>query len=240
MLSPVRLASRLFLAAGVLVAGQALAQDSWFVDDVPDFDQRRQLGGGAVGLPANGGMYCVPTSTMNWFAYLANNGTPQPASLDGPRDWQDQANYDHVGDNLALMGTLMSTDPIDGTGGSGKAVGAAAYNLAFCGSDFVFVSKWALGKKGQNHAPSPEKYLLYHLLGGYIQTGYGFYDGSPLTRDGGHALTAIGVWDLTSGQAPIFQFRDPWTPDSDSRFTQSNFRVSLAAMTRVVTPTSPK
>jgi hypothetical protein len=222
--------TRLILAAGVLVAPRALAQDSWFVDDVPDFDQRRAAGSGVVSLPANGGMYCVPTATTNWFAYLANRGTPQAATLGGPRDWQDQANYNRVGDTLALMGTLMFTDPQDGTGGSGQDAGARIYNLLYCASDFVFVNKWALGKNGQRHAPSPENFLIYHILGGHIQTSYGFYSGSPLTRDGGHALTAIGVWDLTGGTNPIFQFRDPWTRDDDSRLTQSKFRVSLAAM----------
>lgn len=233
MPSPTGSVIRHMLAAGVLVAPSALAQDSWFVEDVPDFDQRRAPGLGVVSLPANGGMYCVPTATTNWFAYLANRGTPQPGTLDGPRDWQSQDNYNRVGNTLDLMGTLMSTDPVEGTGGSGQLAGSVLYNFAFCTNDFVFVDLWALGKKGQKHAPSPEKFLLYHLLGGYIQTSYGFYSGFPLTRDGGHALTAIGVWDLTSGAYPIFQFRDPWTPTSESSVEQSKFRVSLAAMTEV-------
>ncbi len=230
MPSPTGSVIRLMLAAGVLVTPSAFAQDSWFVEDVPDFDQRRAAGSGVVSLPANGGMYCVPTATTNWFAYLANRGTPQSGTLAGPRDWQDQANYNRVGDTLAIMGALMSTDPQDGTGGRGQNDGARIYNFLYCGSDFVFVDKWALGKNGQRHAPSPEDFFIYHTLGGHIQTSYGFYSGSPLTRDGGHALTAIGVWDLTSGAYPVFQFRDPWTRDDDSRLTQSQFRVSLAAM----------
>ncbi|MCW5756123.1 MAG: hypothetical protein KIT54_02700 [Phycisphaeraceae bacterium] len=232
MTSSLRVASLPILAAGVLVSQTAFAQNSWFVEDVPDFDQRRSASTGIVGLPADGGMYCVPTSTLNWFAYLANRGTPQPGTLAGPRDWQSQDNYNRVGNTLATLGTLMLTHPQDGTSGAGQNAGAHLYNLAFCGNDFIFADLWALGKKGQKHAPSPEKFLAYHNLGGYIQTSYGRYSGSPLTRDGGHALTAIGVWDLTSGAYPIFQFRDPWT-NNDSFFTQSTFRVSLAAMTSV-------
>ena len=33
--------------------------DSFHIDGVPDFDQRRH------GLPENGGAYCIPTSTMD-------------------------------------------------------------------------------------------------------------------------------------------------------------------------------
>lgn len=90
MTSSLRVASVPILAAGVLVSQSAMAQNSWFVEDVPDFDQRRSASTGIVGLPADGGMYCVPTSTLNWFAYLANRGTPQPGTLAGPRDWQSQ------------------------------------------------------------------------------------------------------------------------------------------------------
>lgn len=220
-------------AAGLLLVSPVRGQDTWFVDDVPDFDQRRSAASGVVGLPDNGGMYCVPTSTLNWFAYLANRGTPQPGSLDGPRDWADAGNYNHVGTNLAAMGALMGTDPDDGTGGSGALAGTQLYNLFFCNSDFVIVKSWALGNGGNTHAPTPNRLRDYHNLGGYVQVSYGFYeDDGVLTRDGGHAISAIGVWDLTHGVSPIFQFRDPWTRD-ETLLAQSNFRVSLAVMTAV-------
>lgn len=236
MLSPVRLASRLFVAAGVLVAGHALAQDSWFVDDMPDFDQRRIAGGGRDGLPGGGGMYCVPTSSLNWLANFANRGIDQPDTLDGPRDWQDDANYQHVTENLDLLGTLMGTHPDDGTTGDGQYAGLTVYNWAFCDADLTIVenSLWGVGG-----APTPTKLLINHLLGGYVETTYGNY-GSPTggTRDGGHAISAIGVWDLSSGQNPIFQFRDPADVGADT--TQSNFRTSLAAMTQVTGLFRPK
>src|SRR5690242_7779464 len=107
-------ASRLCTVAPLALlaaSGLARAQCDWFIDDVPDFDQRRLASGGHAGLPGDGGMYCVPTSFTNWFAYVANRGIPQPNGLDGPRDWKDNANYDHVTSILTTMGVLMETDP---------------------------------------------------------------------------------------------------------------------------------
>lgn len=236
MPSPMGSVVRLILAAGVLVAPRALAQETWFVDDVPDFDQRRSAGGGRDGLPSNGGMFCVPTSTLNWLAYFANRGIEQPNTLDGPRDWQADANYQRVTQTIDLLGSLMGTDASDGTTGDGQMVGALAYNWAFCQSDLTIVQTSMWGGGGP---PSPGRMLLNHILGGYNQASYGRYGSSTGgTRDGGHALTAIGIWDLSSGQYPIFQFRDPADAAADQ--AQSNFRVSLAAMTSVTGLFRPK
>jgi hypothetical protein len=219
-----------------LAASMASAQDSWFVDDVPDFDQRRSFGGGRDGLPGNGGMHCVPTSSLNWLAYFANGGIEQSETLDGPRDWEDDANYQRVTETLDLLGAFMGTDPMDGTNGAGQLAGLTVYNWAFCASDLTFAENSLWGGSG---APSPTRMLLNHLLGGYVETTYGRY-GSPEggTRDGGHAISAIGVWDLTSGVAPIFQFRDPADDGADT--TQSEFRVSLAVMVPVTGLFRPK
>src|SRR5688572_24300042 len=45
--------------------------------DVPDLDQKRTaleddpFFGTLFGLPGNGSMWCAPTATMNWLAYIA-------------------------------------------------------------------------------------------------------------------------------------------------------------------------
>ena len=92
---------------------------------VPDFDQRR------VGLPSNGSLFCVPTSAMNWFAYISNKGFP--AVLDGPRVWQSQSNYGFVTDRLDLLGEppLMNTNTEFGTTLSGAQNGAQVWLDAF-------------------------------------------------------------------------------------------------------------
>ena len=84
-----RLAACLILVAGVapVRADVTVAQYnydvpgdySYAITYMPDFDQRR------YGLANNGNMHCVPTSTMNMFAYAAHFGFPD--LLPGPGDW---------------------------------------------------------------------------------------------------------------------------------------------------------
>ena len=148
---------RTAILALIAASGTASAQEcTWFVDDVPDFDQRR-----LNALPANGGMYCVPTSFTDWFAYLANRGVPQPLTLDGPRDWESSANYNRVSDTLTLMGGLMATDPADGTDLNNALDGAKFYSLLNLNSDLVFCGEYVWGG---GEAPTPEKLLA--LMGG--------------------------------------------------------------------------
>src|SRR5688500_13820307 len=96
----------LFIAAALVAAsapGDFVLYDginySFHMSHVPDFDQRRAAGSGIVGLPADGGMYCVPTSAVNWMAYLANHGFP--AFDPGAGNWEvsppaNTAAYNHV------------------------------------------------------------------------------------------------------------------------------------------------
>lgn len=216
--SRLALAALLFAAAG----SAARAQCNWFIPDVPDFDQRRLTSSGVAGLPGNGGMYCVPTSFTNWFAYAANNGSPQPLTLAGPRNWEDNANYNRVTDVLTFMGTLMNTDPIEGTRG-GSVSGASLYAVFAAPGDFVITGDHVWGGGG---APTPEKLLNLYKLGAYTAGTYGFYSSTTGGfRDGGHAITFTGVWGCS---APILMFNDP--ADDSANTTQSVFRTSLAAM----------
>jgi len=220
----------LLLAIAGLAASSAHAQCTWFIDDVPDFDQRRLASGGVDGLPGNGGMYCVPTSFTNWFAYLANRGLPQAITLSGPRDWQSNSNYNRVTDTLALMGTLMETHATEGT--KGKAVsGATLYSLLTMAGDVVITGQSIWGG-GSPSAPSPQMLYDLHRLGAYTAGTYGFYGASTGgTRNGGHAITFNGVWDSGCGQSSILEFRDP--ADESANNTQADFRTSLAALTPV-------
>ncbi|MEO0632028.1 MAG: hypothetical protein AAFY46_15085, partial [Planctomycetota bacterium] len=76
------------------------------VGPVPDIDQRRS------GLGENGRNFCVPTSFLNWSAYIAWHGNPGIAP--GP-DWYSPSVYDTITLNAALMGVNMSTNPASGT-----------------------------------------------------------------------------------------------------------------------------
>jgi hypothetical protein len=66
------------------------------VTHMPDFDQKRlDVPGVVVGFPEAGGMYCVPTATVNLFAYIANHGFPEVAP--GPGNWRSDALYNAAG-----------------------------------------------------------------------------------------------------------------------------------------------
>ena len=55
-------------AASLALAASAFAQCNVHRYNVPDFDQKR------FGVDNTGNMYCVPTSSLNWMAYIANHG----------------------------------------------------------------------------------------------------------------------------------------------------------------------
>ncbi len=81
---------------------------SYKIRHMPDLDQRRFV------LPGLGGMYCVPTATMNLFAYAANHGFPTLSP--GARNWQLAENYNTASDEIFDLGELMGTHPTEGTG----------------------------------------------------------------------------------------------------------------------------
>ena len=58
---------------------------SYRICGVPDLDQQREPNYLVDGLPNGGRNYCVPTSTMNWLAHIANHGWPSLAP--GPGSW---------------------------------------------------------------------------------------------------------------------------------------------------------
>ena len=215
--------------AGFFASGAAaFAQCSWSITDVPDFDQRRLAATGIPGLPNNGNMYCVPTAAVNWFAYFANRGLEQTLTLDGPRDWESNAEYNRVTGVIELMGTFMATSAQGGTKGQGTN-GAAFYSSLFTGGDVTVVSHSMYGEAG---APTRGDLLAAFALGGHIMGVYGAYQ-TPQggQRVGGHAFSITGMIDNGCGFAPIMLFRDP--ADDSANTTQHSFRTSMAAITPV-------
>jgi hypothetical protein len=176
------------------------------ITHMPDFDQRRKSATGLVGLPNNGSMYCVPTATMNLFAYAANHGYPNIAP--GPAWWQSQSHYNDAGINILTLGLLMGTNPSDGTGAQSAQAGAAAWlsgSLLTCDT-FIASGNWSPTITHITHAV---------LSGGIVAFGYGRYDylgeagGTAFVgaRQGGHRVTLAQA--TRSGNAIIIKVRDP-------------------------------
>jgi hypothetical protein len=214
------------LAAG-FAATPALAQYVYNVQYVPDFDQKRTAASGVPGLPGDGGMYCVPTSVINWFAYFANRGITQPAGLNGPRVWQSQVNYNLVTTHLSTMGALMGTDPSGGTNGNGGLSGAMLYSLGLT-AGAVNVFRFACSS---GDCPTPDSLFAAHLMGAFVAACYGYYDENPtgaFTRDGGHCITIVGGHSAGSSGPFSIDYRDPASDGYNS--TQSIFMTHTVGM----------
>ncbi len=199
----------------------------WRVTGMHDLDQRRSPGGAPgfprPGLPNNGAMYCAPTSTLNVACYVAAHGYPFIAP--GLGNWQSSGNvtYNPITSNIALLGSLMGTDPSTpngGTGGTGNYLG----NFVWF-NDFYFdvVRK----SRADFYSPTVNEIGIMGLQGGLTHFAYGRWDyhvsgaGNLIldSREGGHVCTANRV-DV-SGSNITFKYRDP--ADSSADDGQSPF-----------------
>lgn len=212
------LAATLFGAAGAVEADvvNSLYFNSTIYNyknvHMPDVDQRR------TALPANGGMYCVPTAAFNIFAYAANHGFPDAAP--GPGNWQN-SNYIAANLWLNLIGDWMNTDPEDGTFGPG--VKAGLEKLVEYEPFLKYVRKY----KSNNYTPTAGKLANYACSGWAMSFVYGRYKvtsthlGVPVVkRDGGHAVTLTRLY--RAGENWNLRYRDP-ADDSANLSTQSLF-----------------
>lgn len=193
---------------------------SYEITHMPDLDQRRMAASGIPGLPNNGAMYCVPTSTLNMMMYCANHGFP--AVLPGPGNWENSL-YNAATLNDFVMGVLMDTDPVDGTGGDGWLNGAQDWlNQNSEGAKFTVELKGFTGALGPNLNAIAKKGVQGHL----VSFAYGRYDhigtheGLPYyERTGGHIVTLAKA--VRSGSNQQVWVRDP--ADDPANASQSPF-----------------
>lgn len=220
------------VATGDIVQNWYLGSSSyhWKVTHMPDFDQRRDTCCGHIGLPGDGGMYCVPTAAMNLFAYAANHGFP---ALDpGPGNWQAQSLYDEATFRLLELGVLMSTDAADGTSGGGWKDGATTWTIGYGAGQLVNVHF----HQSSDYNVRAYKIASTAVLGSIIEFVYGRYEvlfeleGLPvINRDGGHAVTLTEAYN--DGSTRYFTYRDP--ADSGADTVQSQFTSKQVSITPV-------
>jgi hypothetical protein len=202
----------------VLGAGSAaMAQCDWFIPDIPDFDQRRLDTPSIAGLPGNGSMYCVPTSSMNLMGFLANHG--YPAALGGSHNWQSPGVYDLVTSRITFLGQLMGTTAAGGSNPGGFVSGLTAYLFLYEPGKFDVTNSAVTS----GFIPTPADLWVTHQLGALIQETWGRYTESPpgfFTRASGHNTTLIGMTNFCNGTATVW-FNNPADDPADT--TQSNF-----------------
>lgn len=221
--------SAALLCAATLSAGPAGAQQcNVSIPGVPDFDQKRASSGSTMGLPGDGDMYCVPTSTTDWLAYIANHGMPEV--LDGPRNWQSQDNYDFVTDRIAYVGELMSTDAEDGTTW-GAIPGTIGYLQEKAPGAFTVTGQVAVA----GFYPTPEGIYDAMANGGLVNITLGKYERNEFdawNRVGGH-IVALHRIESGCSAIPGLWWRDPSTSDSESKTAQSSFASTHSEMDEV-------
>ncbi|MEM9066194.1 MAG: GC-type dockerin domain-anchored protein [Planctomycetota bacterium] len=201
---------------------------SWYISGLTDFDQVRS------GLPGNGGMYCVPTATMNNLAYAASHGYPGIGPGDvSYADWFDGSPaspfYAAATVNLASMGLLMGTSTSGGTGPSGWWNGINAWLPDDQLDAGMFVANTAWSPRAVNIGQIAHN-------GGLTAFCYGRYNFSVLTggggtltgRSGGHCVTTRRI-STTNGTNTDLWYRDPGS--NDDAFSQSVFQTSVVTTT---------
>jgi hypothetical protein len=213
--------------ADVITSAYADSQTyAYEIIHMPDFDQRRATSGASIGLPGDGGMYCVPTGTMNMMAYIGNHGYSfvQP----GSGNWQSQGRYNDAGGAIAVMGMLMGTSATNGTGGGGWLVGTSGWlNPAVFNVNAFYANGF--------YSPTIVNMTQSAMQGNLVAFAYGRYEylgeGAPNVpmigdRKGGHVVTLSK--SLRAGDNLVIGVRDPADdPDKNTntyyKYTQSPF-----------------
>jgi hypothetical protein len=208
------------VAAAMLAAGVATgAQANWFASysgptsywakftKVPDFDQVRN------GLPNNGNMYCVPTSAVNWMAYIAHHGYPTIMPGDHTQQyWHAQSTFNLSNFFLTLMGNYMQTDPFDGTWGGPAKDGLDIW----LDNRFVVINRWI----NSTETPDFDDIAAYTRLKIPVMACVGWYsdNNNVLTRNGGHCFSVVKV--QRQGNTRLLTMHDP-ADEQSNIFTQS-------------------
>ncbi len=235
-------------ASSLLCAGLSQANTFYYdglqyevyVNNVPDFDQLKSGGfvGPVFGLPNDGKMYCVPTSAVNLYAYIANHGYPKFDP--GPGNWElspptHTSQYNFITGIQLFTGVDFGTDSLTGTGGVEDKV----QNYV----DFVYPGLFAVTESyaHDNYAPTVRDAALSILNGGMSNICMGWYQKvdidllflhlSVLVREGGHCVTVVGAKDR-DGVVNLVLHDPAKSPDDDTQ-TQSAFTDETTTYTNV-------
>ena len=204
-------------ASPIMPPASAFAQCNVHRYNVPDFDQKR------FGVDNTGNMYCVPTSSLNWMAYIANHGD---SSLMGGSsgNWASSSVYNRVTARLNEMGAESDTSGTGGTNLSDAVEGIADYMDSHGVNGYYIICGY---KADDDWAPSPKSFYNHMKAGYLVNLCFGRYDlnGGEWERDGGHCMTVVKV-DNACGTNPVVGFaagasrERSWSSDSQTPRTE--------------------
>ncbi|MFG0274941.1 MAG: hypothetical protein ACF8QF_07785, partial [Phycisphaerales bacterium] len=165
------------------------------------------------GLPNNGNMYCVPTSAVNWMAYIAHHGYPSIMPGDHSQYyWHSQSTFNLSNNFLTIMGNFMNTDPFDGTYGGPAKDGLDTW----LDNRFVVINRWI----NSSETPDFDDIAAYTRLKIPVMACVGWYsdNNNVLTRNGGHCFSVVKV--QRQGNTRLLTMHDP-ADEQSNIFTQS-------------------
>ena len=194
------------------------------ISHMPDFDQQRS-GLGACGSGTPGANFCVPTSTANLFAYIAQHGDTSVSP--GDHNWISSTNYTTATNFISTLASKMSTSDCNGTSNSDAYKGAKDLMRSEAGSDFVVEHEsWSIFNvvtlKEMTRESVDNKAIQEFAYGKYETLGTNACGETVINRKGGHAMTFVGA--LRSGTTRKISYHDP--DDDTNTASQSAFVTS--------------
>ncbi len=174
-------------------AAPGLIKFTYQVSNLPDFDQVR------ASLPNCGLNYCVPTTTADLLAYIANHGFPEVPP--GPGAWMTPGKYNDASNLISMLGQKMDTDPFDGTVKSN-------WYYALAGAPQIGIqgllppSKFTVWTMFGSSNGTPRMYKAAESAiwsNGLLALCHGWYESNVCfdermdTRDGGHCLAVVAI-----------------------------------------------
>ncbi len=183
------------------------------VNFMPDLDQDRFT------LPGNGSMFCVPTATMNMFAYAAAWGFEDLPP--GPGVWQGQVGHFAMTQMLRDLGELMDT----GTTGTNRDNWYSGAQTWIDGHPLVRSRYY----KTATSCPVLSDAASRARFGSLVAVCYGRYNFNPGpqpvlgSRTGGHCVTAMHM--RADGSVEELWVRDP--SDGGSIFSEAPWAMKV-------------
>lgn len=192
------------------------------ISHMTDFDQVRD------DLPGRGVYYCVPTSTADLFAYIANHGRRYVAP--GQADWEDgvDATYDAATAFIADLATRMGTSATEGTTMKQAYTGALFLLINEAGARFVLESESrsntnVVTLKEMTKASIDDEAIQALCYGNYDILGKTGGGNRVIWRNSGHCMAFAGA--KRSGTSREISYRDPASEQTDGD-TQSAFKTT--------------
>jgi hypothetical protein len=191
-----RILCRFLCVALAATTSATLLAQSKYHRDLPDYDQRRNA------LPADGGMFCVPTAYVNILRFMALNGL-------GNLDQGYNNTYNSITSFISNMGNRMDTDAQDGTNFSDGYDAVLDWIDDHSNQGYMHIACVSDGDWGTGTIKN------WMAVGAMVRLGYGRYkkvDGE-WERNGGHAISMSG-YDY-SGSTKYIDYANPASDDGN-------------------------